>query len=216
MTPEYQLVDETIYVPIHCHHKGGSTDVGDGEVQLKLNGEVKGSFKLNDSNDKVIDLGNLPLMGNGNIVIKQNGEVKGSFTLNQDGDLVIDLDGGGPTVKPYVYWGHFGSTKQIPVITPDDILTFNRGETTAEGLADFEFVFPAYTENAKGAWGFIAIPDQFLTTQRNDIIFDKANDAFPASNADYSVDNVIINSLPYKIFVTGVLINDPSVFTVRQ
>lgn len=65
----------------------------DAVISLQVNGDIQGSFSVDQYWDQTIDLGHYSTTepSNCTITIKSNGNYLGSFTLNQDNDSVIDI-----------------------------------------------------------------------------------------------------------------------------
>ena len=66
---------------------------GNGTIYLQVNGDIQGTFNVDQDWDKTIDLGNYSTIepSNCTITIKSNGNYLGSFTLNQNNDSTIDI-----------------------------------------------------------------------------------------------------------------------------
>jgi hypothetical protein len=56
MTPEYEIRDDTIYVPEHPRKKGDSVTPGDGKITIIQGGVEKGTFTVNQFTDTIIEL----------------------------------------------------------------------------------------------------------------------------------------------------------------
>ena len=112
--------------------------VNNPRITIKQGGETKGSFTLNQSSAKTINLdagggGNtntfsgdyndltnkptIPTVNNATLTIKQGGTTKGTFTANASTDVEIDLDAGGGGGSTYTAGTGIDITNNVISVT---------------------------------------------------------------------------------------------------
>jgi hypothetical protein len=215
MKPMYELIDNTVYVPVgcdpwnhtHCHddchscgkpNKPSTGDANDAKITLKQGNVELGSFTLNQDKDQVITI---PEPGNGIVIIKQGGVEKGTFTLNQDGSVTIDLDAGGgvgPVTKEYIYHGYFGLKGAYQEPFAEDIEQLTAIElNTEDELFAYEFILPVAGDGSKKYYWFLAVPKS-LTANIKDT--GKLNGVSGTVAIGYPPVEKVINGIDYILY----------------